>query len=148
MPTTLNQFIKSEQSNTVHTKDFFYKGVLTDDTTRLYVLDDSILIPYDTELNKYKVRRVLTDEELRKYKCNPWRVAQDVYGSPEYWFLVLHANEMYSASEFTRKYIHMYTTKVIPVITEILAVEDKNIRSNQNEVNRFMKGQPSKLNLI
>lgn len=148
METTLEQYIKSEQSNTIHMKNFFYKGVLTDDTTRLYILDDSVLIPYDTELNKYKTKYVLSDEELRKYRCNPWRVAQDVYGNSEYWFLVLHANEMYSASEFTRKYIHMYKVAVLDIITEILSVEDKNIRSNQTEVNRFMKGQPSKLNLI
>lgn len=148
MPTTLNQYIKSEAANAIHMKDFFYKGVLVDDTSRLYVLDDSVLIPYDNELNKYKVRRVLSDAELRMYKCNPWLVAQEVYGSPEYWFLVLHANEMYSASEFTSKYIHMYKTSVLTLIDEILAVEDKNIRSNQTEVSRFMKGQPSKLNLI
>ena len=148
MKTTLEQYIKSEQSSAIHMKNFFYKGVLTDSTSRLYVLDDSVLIPYDTELNKYKIRYVLSDEELRKYRCNPWRIAQDVYGNSEYWFLVLHANEMYSASEFTRKYIHMYKVAVLDVLTEILSVEDKNIRSNQTEVNRFMKGQPSKLNLI
>ena len=148
MATKLKDYITEQSTKDVSMKDFFFKGVLTDDTTRLYVLDDSILIPYDDELAKYKVPYTLAGEEYRKYKYNPWKVAEDVYGSPEYWFLVLHANEMYSASEFDRQHIQMYKTAVISIIQEILAVEDKNIRSNQTEVNRFMKGQPSKLNLI
>lgn len=148
MATKLKDYITEQSTKDVNMKDFFFKGVLTDDTTRLYVLDDSILIPYDDELAKYKVPYTLAGEEYRKYKYNPWKVAEDVYGSPEYWFLVLHANEMYSASEFDRQHIQMYKTAVISIIQEILAVEDKNIRSNQTEVNRFMKGQPSKLNLI
>ena len=148
MATKLKDYITEQSTNDIHMKDFFFKGVLTDDTTRLYVLDDSVLIPYDEELNKYKVPYTLKGDEYRKYRFNPWRVSEDVYGSPEYWFLVLHANEMYSASEFDRQHIQMYKKAVLNVVQEILAVEDKNIRSKQTEVNRFMKGQPSKLNLI
>ena len=44
MATKLKDYITEQSTNDIHMKDFFFKGVLTDDTTRLYVLDDSVLM--------------------------------------------------------------------------------------------------------
>ena len=78
MATKLKDYITEQSTNDIHMKDFFFKGVLTDDTTRLYVLDDSVLIPYDEELNKYKVPYTLKGDEYRKYRFNTWRVSEDI----------------------------------------------------------------------
>lgn len=145
---TLNSWINDKKNEDISMKNHFYKGVLTNDTTRLYVLEDSVLIPYDEELNKYKKTYTMNYAEFHKYRYNPWRLAKDIYGSTEYWFLILHANEMYSASEFDKERITLYTSDVLKVINEILAVEDVNIKRNISEVNKYMKGVPSKLDLI
>lgn len=146
--TTISEYIRSGRQKPVKMTDYFYTGVLVDNVSRLYVLDDSALIPYDEELNKYRKSYTFTSEEYRKYKYNPWRVSYDVYGTTEYWFLVLHANELYSAMEFDMHTIDLYTTDVMSVLNEILTIEDEGMRKNQAEVNKFMKGLPAKLNVI
>jgi hypothetical protein len=146
--TTIADYIKSSKQKTLKITDYFYKGVLVDDTSRLYVLDDSILIPYDGELDTYRKSYTFTEEEYRKYKYNPWKVSYDVYGTTELWFLVLHANELYSAMEFDLETVSMYTTDVKKLLNEIVAIEDNSIRKNQAEVNKAMKGLPTKLNTI
>lgn len=102
--------------------DFFYKGVLADNEVKLFVNDDSILNLYESILRKYKVKRTMSNEEFRKYKYNPQRFAHDLYGNTEYWWLLLHANEMNSAAEFDRQTLWIYTTDVIEAIKDILVV--------------------------
>lgn len=145
---TLGDYINDCRTRPVHMKDFYYSGVLTDDYLRSYVYDDSILIPYENALRTYLRKITFTDAELRKYRYNPWRFALDTYGSSEYWFLVLHANEMYSAAEFCNKENHFYTTSVLQFLNEISACEDKFLRRNEAEVDKFMNNLPAKLNVI
>lgn len=145
---TIKDYIQSGRKASLKMPNYFYTGVLVDDSTRLYVLDDSILIPYDNILNQHRITYTMKDEEYRKYKYNPWRVAYDVYGTTELWFLILHANEMYSAMEFNIKTLDMYTDDIFNILDEILTIEDSNMRKNQSEVNKFMKDLPTKLSII
>ena len=146
--TTINDWIKESRQEDIKMSNYFYQGVLTDDVSRIHVLEDSILIPYDNRLNKYKKTHTMTKEELRTYAYNPWRLAKDLYGSTEYWFLVLHANEMYSANEFCSQTVTLYTTDVLNEIEEIRALNDKNIKSNISEVSKHIKGLPAKLDRL
>ena len=119
--------------------DYFYTGLLTSDRALLKVMDDSILNPYDGTLDKYRVTYTFTNEEFRKYRFNPWKVSLDAYGTTEYWFLPLHANELYSANEFDLKTLSMYNQDVIPVVDEILAISKKFIIQEKHKAEKVIK---------
>ena len=119
---TIGSYITNYRRQTIKMSDFFYKGVLADEAVKLYVNDDSILNLYDELLKPHKIKYTMTNEEFRKYKYNPQRLAHDIYGNSEYWWLLLHANELSSASEFGLQTLWIYKNSVIPVIKDILVV--------------------------
>ena len=120
--TTIGQFIKKYKQQPIKFTDFFNKGVLIDDQVKLFVNDDSILNLFDDLLKKYKIKYKMTNEEFRKYKYNPHRLAHDVYGNSEYWWLILHANELDSASEFNLQNIWIYKADLLNILKEILVI--------------------------
>lgn len=137
--TTIEQYIDSSRKTTLKMTDYFFKGVLVDTATYLKVLDDSILIDYDGLLDKYRKTWTFSDSEFRTYKYNPWKVSLDIYGTTELWFLVLHANEMYSADEFNERTVSLYTSDVLDLLKEISALEDNAKRKNESEVYNYMR---------
>lgn len=144
--TTIGEYLKNKKSESRHMTDYFYPGALTSSQVLLKVMDDSILNPYDALLDKYKKSYTYNKEEYRKYKYNPWRVALDVYGSTEYWFLPIHANQLYSANEFDARTVNMYTTDVIPVIDEIIAISNKQVRQETSKLNKMLKDVEFQIN--
>ena len=140
--TTIGQFLKQYDKQPIKFTDFFNKGVLIDDQVKLFVNDDSVLNLYDDLLKKYKIKYRMTNAEYRKYKYNPHKLANDIYGSTEYWWLILHANELTSASEFNSQSIWIYRVELINILREILtitaeerqkalAMDEEEMRENQ-----------------
>ena len=76
----------------------------------------------------------LSDKEYEKYKYKPKILSYDLYGTTELWFLLLHANELYSESEFNTKRCFVYNVQVLSKLTEILNVEAENIKKNRADV--------------
>lgn len=120
--TTINEFIEKYRQQPIKFTDFFNKGVLVDTEVKLFVNDDSILNMFDDLLKKYKVKYKMTNAEYRKYRYNPHKLAHDIYGNSEYWWLILHANELNSASEFSMQTIWIYNTNVLDILKEILVI--------------------------
>ncbi len=120
--TTINEFIEKYRQQSIKFTDFFNKGVLVDTEVKLFVNDDSILNMFDDLLKKYKVKYKMTNAEYRKYRYNPHKLAHDIYGNSEYWWLILHANELNSASEFSMQTIWIYSTNVLDILKEILTI--------------------------
>lgn len=94
-----------------------------------------ILDKYKKDLDTLLETRTLTDDEQRKYFCNPWMLSYDLYGTVEFWFLLLEANNLYSATEFTQATIKVYNGSLPAVIESILALEEEFINSNEEELN-------------
>ena len=120
--TTIGEFIDNYRKQPIKFTDFFNKGVLIDDEVKLFINDDSILNMFDDLLKKYKVKYKMTNAEYRKYRYNPHKLAHDVYGNTEYWWLILHANELNSASEFSMQTIWIYNTGILDILKEILVI--------------------------
>jgi hypothetical protein len=150
--TTIADYLANIKSDNIQMDNYFFPGMLANDSVKSKVLDDSILNPYDGILDKYRKEYTFTNEEYRIYKYNPWRLAQDVYGSHQYWFLVLHANELYSASEFDLKTVSMYTTDVLDVLSEITIIQDKQLlyetAKNNKKMDEINAELQSKINEI
>ena len=135
---TLKDYFKSSKNSGYKMSNYFLPGVFTNRNVSSKILDESILIPYEDHLNEYRKTYTFTNEEFRKYKYNPWKVSAEIYGTTELWFLVLHSNQMYSASEFCKQTVTMYTNDVLKLLQEITAVQDKEMRKATKDTYRYI----------
>lgn len=130
---TMEQFFEMDRSKSFHMEDTYFKQILNENgITPQLILESSILDNYQSILRQFIVRLPITDEFRDKYKYNPKKLAAREYESTEYWFLILYANEMYSASQFSldKGYIYMYQRGIQQVINEIINIERKYIQKN------------------
>lgn len=141
---TINEFFETERSKNFHMEDTYFKQILNDTGfTPQLILESSVLDNYQSILRDFIVRLPITDKFRNKYKYNPKKLAAKEYESTEYWFLILYANEMYSATQFSldKGYIYMYRQGIQQVINEILNIERKYIQKNAAEVSSFIKSK-------
>lgn len=103
--------------------DFIHKDALSDGTTVTQIMSESVLSKYDTELRPYLTRVKLTDAERHNYQQNPRLLALDLYGAPEFWYLILYANELHSMLEFDLAEVRFYRIGVIDVLNQIRQLE-------------------------
>ena len=106
---------------------------------RLILVKESVASKYKKDLEELVVTRTLTQEEKRKYFCNPWVLSTDLYGSPEYWSLLLELNNVYSATEFIQEKIKVYDSTLPKVIEEILVIEGDFSDQNNEELDDVEK---------
>ena len=129
---TLKQYIQEYKGLSLKMTDCFLFEWLSDSPeTHIKTIEENLLAKHTAFLDENKNRINLSDNEFRKYRCNCHRLSFDVYGTTELWFLILHANEMYSESEFCTKEIYLYNKSVLSKISEILSVESSDFSKNR-----------------
>lgn len=112
----------------------FLQELLKDNTVKEFHNEENLVNQHNSYIDEIKVKYTMTNEEYRKYKCNPWRMAHDLYENSELWFILLHANEMYSATEFTRKTVYIYKDEIVSRLTEIRSARSDIVKINENEI--------------
>ena len=119
------------------TLHFLEKHDITEnDNTSFSLIEvgDPIYSKYKTDLDEYITEKVLTQEEQRKYFYNPWALSKDLYGTTEFWHMLLELNNMYSAMEFTQEKIKVFTSSISSVIDSIMALEEDFINQNNDSL--------------
>ena len=138
MPTiqahTLSMWISEFRAMSNVISDFVTKFPMSDGTHACFFMDESVLGKYDVELSSFIVSTDLTPREQQFYAYNPRLFAYDLYGAPEFWYLVLHANEMLSATEFTPVRVKFYQTSVINTLNTIRQIEMERHDANEQEM--------------
>lgn len=66
------------------------------------VLDD-----YKYELKALSLKCTLSDKEYQKYRYNPKRLSYDIYGSTEYYYIILFLNDICNIKDFDTKIVYM-----------------------------------------
>lgn len=97
---------------------------------------EPITLKYKQDLQDIVMEKTLTPNEEYKYFYNPQVLSYDLYGSTQYWHLLLEINEMSSAIEFCRTKIKVYNGSLPAVINAILAAEEKLLKLNTSEINK------------
>lgn len=129
---TIREYLNEYNKQPLRMTEYFLKELLKDNDVKEFYNEENIVDYHDSYIKEIKVRYNMTNEEFRKYRCNPWRMAHDLYGNTELWFMLLHLNEMYSATEFTRKSIYVFNTSIIERLSEIKSARSDIIRENEN----------------
>lgn len=114
--------------------DFAWKKLISDGTDVMLFSDETILSKYSSELNEYRNQVPLSPEEQHYYAYNPRLFAYELYGVPEFWYLVLYANEMQSMLQFTTPIVKYYGAGVITVLNTIRELEKENYNSMEHDI--------------
>lgn len=110
--------------------DLYFK-IINDIADNNFIFNDKcILDDYRAELKTLLVSVELTASEYADYKYNPKRLSHDLYGTTELWFLLLDANEIYSATQFDMDVIYVYNSRIYSIISEIITNEKISIDYN------------------
>ena len=134
---TLESFInyKNLDSN-VYYKDLsiFEKSI----DGKSVLLSYNILNDYRKEIFDFIIPITLTDEEFQKYQYQPKKLAYDLYGSTEYYYMILFINSMTNIKEFNRRRINLMRAKDMSnVLSAIYSSESEYIERTQQLISEI-----------
>lgn len=97
-------------------------------------MEETLLSKYTTELSAYLETTTLTSRQQEYYAYNPRLLSQDLYGAPEFWYILLYANEMHSALEFNVIKLKFYRKGVLDLLNTIRLIETSRKDANSQEM--------------
>lgn len=131
---SIRTYLSLYKSQSFKMDDCFYSEYMSDNTVKLFNIEENVSNNFKEFLSSMEATWTFNNDEYRKYICNPWYLSNDLYGTTELWFMLLHVNEMYSATEFTKRTIKYYKTDILKYINEIRAVQDNYLRDNKADM--------------
>lgn len=81
------------------------------------------IIPY---LKKTAEFKSFSDAEKEEYKCKPMKLSYDIYGTIDYWWILLCVNGYMYPSDF-----HSFDVLIVPSISDIETIIDKEVFTNE-----------------
>ena len=134
---TLESFINYKNlDNNVYYKDLsiFEKSI----DGKSVLLSYNILNDYRKELFDFIIQITLTDAEFQKYQYQPKKLAYDLYGSTEYYYMILFINSMTNIKEFNRRRINLMRAKDMSnVLSAIYSSESEYIERTQQLISEI-----------
>lgn len=108
------------------------KSSLNTRPNEILVLNSTSLYnKYANEISSILHEVELTDYEYITYRFQPKLFCYHYYGTTELWSLLLKVNNMMSVAQFDKKKIVMFSGEIFKIISEILILEDYNIKINK-----------------
>ena len=148
---TIDQFVKSEPQQSITIQKMHYPMVISGpiNSTYLRINYESIINKYFSEFRNFFAYIDLIDEkDVSKFRNNPKALSYKLYGTTEYWWLLLQCNEMRSAAEFTKRHIRVVTKKALKELCSIILRADKDIIDlYTEEANRTARFAQSTVNV-
>lgn len=93
----------------------------------------TINIPFNSMISKYRdyftdhiLNIPLTEEEQEKYKYNPKKLSYDLYGTVEFWSLILYINECASMLDFDLERVSLIPADEIREILNTILIIDND----------------------
>lgn len=126
LPETINDAIDIQEERSINYRILNYY-------TKMYNVEtnDSLIIPIDSIVNKYRNFLIdsintaeLTDEEWLTYRLRPKSLSYRLYGTTEFWHVLLLLNGCKSTMDFDSKTVKYYNRrKLYQQLNEILIIE-------------------------
>lgn len=137
---TIQDFIQEYEDETLSFNTLQFKEIIKkNDSSKMILASDTILLKYNEELRNATDLLTLSDAEVNKFAYNPKFLSYELYGTTELWFLLLHANEMHYASQFSINPVRVYNASIVGIIDRILSLEKNFIDINRVEIKKAMK---------
>ena len=98
------------------------------------LLSYNVLNDYIDEIMEMAVTVTLTDEEYIKYQYNPKGLAYMLYGSTEYYYIILFVNSMASVKEFNKRKIKLLRPNDLSKILSSIYSSEESFISKAREL--------------
>jgi len=131
---TLQDWVKAFRDDVNTISSFALQIAKSDGNSAVFFADESVLSKYTVELSEYLETVELNPREQDYYRYNPRLLAYDLYGIPEFWYLILFANELHSALDFHPKRVKFFNMGVVNILNTIRMLEQGRLDDNQQEM--------------
>lgn len=131
---TLEDWITAFRNDVNTISSFALQIAKSDGNSATFFSDETVLSKYTVELSEYIETVELSQREQDYYRYNPRLLAYDLYGIPEFWYLILFANELHSALDFYPKRVKFYNAGVVNILNTIRMLEQERMDDNQQEM--------------
>ena len=107
----------------------------SDVTNPILYAEHNVIYDYEEEFKKLALNVEMTDTEFNKYKYKPKLLAYDLYGSTEFFFVILFLNGMYSIKDFNKRNLKLIRKSTMAeLLTAIYNAERNYISSNRSAI--------------
>ena len=92
----------------------------------------NIVQDYINELKDEAITITFTDKEYYKYKYKPRLLSAYLYGSTEFFSIILQLNDIASEKEFTKKSIKLIPADTMKSLLEKIYIAEQNYLTSYN----------------
>lgn len=131
---TLSDYISQFSAEDIVFSKFFTKQYMDSLDRKILVNFSNVVDKFNRELKATRQKVLLSDIEYNRYRFNPKRLSYDLYGTTELWFLILNANEAFSAIEFDTDTLYLYSPDILNKLGRILNIESEVLDYNEQEL--------------
>lgn len=127
LATTISEFLAAGSSSTVIS---YPKLVFTEKSGDILYVVHSVLEDYLYELKKASEEITFSQTNIVKYQYNPKRLASDIYGSTELYYILLRINDMCDIKQFdlsSGKLMMLTTDNMSTMLNSIYSAEKDDI---------------------
>jgi len=116
-------------------KDLAFKEVITNSSGEMFVVNMyNLYEKYYELLLEHSTIAVLSNEEYKRYRLQPKRLAHDLYGNQDLYYLLLRLNHVYSIINFDFTEVRVFTSEIINLLNEIMVMESEDFIDNEMSV--------------
>lgn len=136
---TIDDFVRIGKTNSIQWQNSSYytsvNGIVMEDFN---IFRDR----YYPKLMGYLEDYTMDSERFtNEFKYRPKALSYELYGTIDYWYLLLIVNQMCSAMQFTKKKIKVISQNGIAYIKAAMLKEESNLEENKLQVNIDYKEQ-------
>ena len=115
--------------------DLCFREVMTNSSGEMFVINMyNLYEKYYELLLEHTTTVTLSDEEYRKYRFQPKRLARDLYGNQDIYYLLLRVNHIYSVINFDFTEMKVFNSNIIQLLNEIIVLESEDYIDNEMTV--------------
>ena len=117
--------------------DLCFREVMTNSSGEMFVINMyNLYEKYYELLLEHTTTVTLSDEEYKKYRFQPKRLARDLYGNQDIYYLLLRVNHIYSVINFDFTEMKVFNSNIVKLLNEIIVLESEDYIDNEMTVIR------------
>ncbi len=131
---SFKKFISNYECETLNKDKLQLKEICTKNDKKIIIPDLNIFNEYRKDLESIIKTYTMTNNEKIKWSYNPKLLSYELYGTTEFWFLILSINELQSATEFNINPIKIFDTSLPNILGRVMNLEMESIAENNDYI--------------
>lgn len=133
---SFKKYISNYECETLNKNKLQLKEIFMKNNKKIIFSDHNIFDEYKKDLEPIIKTYTMTNDEKIKWAYNPKLLSYELYGTTEFWFLILIINELNSSTEFNINPIKIFDTSLPNILGRILNLELESISENNDYITK------------